>query len=79
MFSKPKVQKENSMAETSGEHRGGKTTTSYSSGSPRKRPRRKGEVRRVKRGNKGGKLRRKQNAYRIANRRAQSREANKLR
>jgi hypothetical protein len=55
VFSKPKEQKENSKAETSGEHRGGSTTTSsYSPESPRRGHKRKDEVRRVKREKRGG-------------------------
>jgi hypothetical protein len=55
MFSKPKVQKgiprpKHLMSTTVGTRQ----PSLYSSGTPRKRPRREGEVRRVKRGKKGG-------------------------
>jgi hypothetical protein len=65
MFSKPKVQKgiprPKRLVSTDAE------TQQQLIRNTAEGPRRKGEVRRVKRGKKGGELRRKQSAYRIAN------------
>jgi hypothetical protein len=66
MFSKPKVQKgiprPKRLVSTTAETQQPLIRNTAKGG-----PRRKGEVRRVKRGKKVGKLRRKQSAYRIAN------------